>query len=101
MYTKHHLIVVHDVINVGNDRSQLARMAKEAKATLGMDNLDVVADRGYFDSEGLTWHRILDAIEATGEARLRMARRCTEPSGFGRREYPALFRCFLKKDGDR
>jgi transposase len=49
--TKHHLVVVHDVINVGNDRAQLARMAKEAKATLGMDNLDVVADRGYFDSE--------------------------------------------------
>lgn len=30
--TEHHLIVVHDVINVGNDRAQLARMAKEAKA---------------------------------------------------------------------
>ena len=43
--------MVHDVINVGNDRAQLARMAGEAKATLGVDNLDVVADRGYFDSE--------------------------------------------------
>jgi hypothetical protein len=30
--TKHHLIVVHDVINVGNDRAPLARMAKQAKA---------------------------------------------------------------------
>jgi transposase len=49
--TRHHLIVVHDVINVGNDRAQLARMAKEAKATLERDRLDVVADRGYFDSE--------------------------------------------------
>ena len=49
--TKHHLIVVHDVINVGNDRAQLARMAKEAKATLEAENFDVVADRGYFDSE--------------------------------------------------
>jgi transposase len=49
--TEHHLIVVHDVINVGNDRAQLARMAKETKATLGTDSLDVVADRGYFDSE--------------------------------------------------
>ena len=48
--TEHHLIVVHDVINVGNDRAQLARMAKEAKATLEQDSLDVVADRGYFDS---------------------------------------------------
>jgi hypothetical protein len=26
-------------------------MAKETKATLGTDSLDVVADRGYFDSE--------------------------------------------------
>jgi transposase len=49
--TEHHLIVVHDVINVGNDRAQLARMAKEAKATLETESLDVVADRGYFDSE--------------------------------------------------
>jgi hypothetical protein len=49
--TEHHLIVVHDVINVGNDRSQLARMAKEAKAALELDSLDVVADRGYFGSE--------------------------------------------------
>jgi len=48
--TKHHLIVAHDVINVGNDRAQLARMAKEAKATLESESLDVVADRGYFDS---------------------------------------------------
>jgi transposase len=48
---KHHLIVTHDVTNVGNDRSQLARMAKETKATLETESLDVVADRGYFDSE--------------------------------------------------
>ncbi len=49
--TKHHLIVTHEVINVGNDRSQLSPMAKETKATLEADELDVVADRGYFDSE--------------------------------------------------
>ncbi len=48
--TKHHLIVAHDVTNVGTDRSQLARMAKETKATLETDNLDVVADRGYFSN---------------------------------------------------
>ncbi len=48
--TKHHLIVAHEVTNVGTDRSQLARMAKQTKATLGADTLDVVADRGYFNS---------------------------------------------------
>jgi hypothetical protein len=49
--TKHHLIVVHEVINIGNDRSRLARIVKATKATLGIDSLDVVADRGHFDSE--------------------------------------------------
>ncbi len=49
--TKHHLIVTHEVVNVGNDRAQLSAMAKKAKATLEADELDVVADRGYFDSE--------------------------------------------------
>ena len=37
--------------NVGTDRSQLARIAKKTKATLEVDKLDVVADRGYFNSE--------------------------------------------------
>jgi transposase len=49
--TKHHLIVTHDVINVGNDRGQLSPMAKRAKSVLQVEALDVVADRGYFDSE--------------------------------------------------
>src|SRR5881396_2018761 len=49
--TKHHLIVTHEVTNVGTDRSQLAHVAKEAKATLEATSLDVVADRGYFNSE--------------------------------------------------
>jgi transposase len=48
--TEHHLMVTHEVTNVGSDRSQLAHMAKETKATLGVDKLDVVADRGYFNS---------------------------------------------------
>ncbi|MEE9590515.1 MAG: IS1182 family transposase [Hyphomicrobiaceae bacterium] len=49
--TAHHLIVTHDVTNVGSDRSQLAHIAQETKATLKVDKLDVVADRGYFNSE--------------------------------------------------
>ncbi len=47
--TKHHLIVAHDVTNVGSDRSQLSPMAKQTKAALAADTLDVVADRGYFN----------------------------------------------------
>ena len=49
--TEHHLIVTHEVTNVGSDRAQLAHMAKQAKATLEAENLDVVADRGYFNGE--------------------------------------------------
>ena len=48
--TKHHLIVAHEVTNVGTDRSQLAHMAKQTKAALETETLDVVADRGYFSS---------------------------------------------------
>ena len=49
--TKHHLIVAHEVTNVGTDRSQLSHMAKRTKAALETDTLDVVAGRGYFKSE--------------------------------------------------
>ena len=49
--TKHHLIIAHEVTNVGTDRSQLSFMAKSAKATLGVEKLDAVADRGYFNGE--------------------------------------------------
>ncbi len=48
--TEHHLIVTHEVTNTGSDRSQLAKVASQAKAVLGTDRLDVVADRGYFNS---------------------------------------------------
>jgi transposase len=49
--TDHHLIVTHEVTNVGNDRAQLSPLAKQTKAVLAVDELDVVADRGYFNSE--------------------------------------------------
>jgi Transposase DDE domain len=49
--TAHHLIVTHEVTNVGTDRSQLAHIAKETKATLKVEQLDAVADRGYFNGE--------------------------------------------------
>ncbi len=45
------MIVTHEVTNVGNDRSQLARVAQEAKVALQTDTLEAVADRGYFSGE--------------------------------------------------
>jgi transposase len=47
----HHLIVTHEVTNEGSDRSRLSPMAKKAKATLDVEKLDAVADRGYFNGE--------------------------------------------------
>ena len=49
--TENHLIVAHDVVMTGSDRSQLADMAKAAKSALQAERLDVVADRGYFSSD--------------------------------------------------
>ena len=49
--TQYHFIVAHEVSNVGTDRGHLATMAKKAQAATGVDDLTVVADRGYFDGE--------------------------------------------------
>lgn len=55
--TEHHLIVTHEVTNSGSDRAQLANIASQAKAVLGVDKLEAVADRGYFSGEQiLTCH---------------------------------------------
>ena len=49
--TQHHLIVAHEVTNVGHDRTQLSAMSKQAKDSLGVKQLTVIADRGYFKGE--------------------------------------------------
>ena len=48
---KHHLIVAHEVTNVGHDHDQLASMGAQARAEMGVESLDVLADRGYFSGE--------------------------------------------------
>jgi len=48
---KHHLIVAHEVTNVGHDRQQLNNMATQAKAAIATDELTIVADRGYYNGE--------------------------------------------------
>jgi transposase len=57
--TEHHLIITHEVTNVGSDRAQLPRVAKETKATLERSTLDVIAvecalDSGQFQAAVLT-----------------------------------------------
>jgi transposase len=50
---KHHLIVAHEVTNVGSDRSQLHKMAVAARDAMGKNKLHVLADRGYFNGTEL------------------------------------------------
>ncbi len=46
-----HMIISHDVTNVGNDRNLLAEVAADAKQVLGVDSLTAIADRGYYKGE--------------------------------------------------
>jgi transposase len=45
---KNHLIVTHEVTNVGHDRTQLASMAQKTQEAIGSGSLTVLADRGYY-----------------------------------------------------
>src|ERR1017187_816144 len=48
---EHHLIVAHEVTNLGHDRTQLAPMALKAKEATGCEEITALADRGYFNGE--------------------------------------------------
>jgi transposase len=48
---EHHLIVAHEVINQGYDRSQLAPMARKAQEATGCEQVTALADRGYFSGD--------------------------------------------------
>ena len=45
---EHHLIVTHEVTTQNNDRSQLSPMAIKAREQMGVDNLEALADKGYY-----------------------------------------------------
>ena len=49
--TANHLVVSHEVRKEGTDKSLLFHMGARAKAALGVDKLEMVADRGYHKSE--------------------------------------------------
>ena len=57
---EHHLIVAHEVTNLGHDRTQLEPMALKALAATGCEELTALADRGYFNGEQVL------ACEGTG-----------------------------------
>jgi len=47
---KHKLIAAADVTNEENDLQQLANVARQAKENLGVETLEVVADKGYYSN---------------------------------------------------
>ena len=47
----HHLVVAHDVVMTGSDRSQLSLMASAAREAAGVGSVEVVADRGYYSGQ--------------------------------------------------
>lgn len=47
----HKLIVVADVTNAMNDSQQLVSISRQAKEGLGVEELEVVADLGYYDCQ--------------------------------------------------
>ena len=51
--TENHIIVAHEVSNVGIDKGHLSSMAGKARDALEAEDIEVLADRGYFKSEEL------------------------------------------------
>ena len=58
--TEHHLIVAHEVTNLGHDRTQLEPMGLKALEAIGSTELTALADRGYYNGEQVL------ACEGTG-----------------------------------
>ena len=57
---EHHLIVAHEVTNIGSDRAQLAAMGRRARDATGCAEVTVLADRGYHNGDEVL------ACEGTG-----------------------------------
>ncbi len=49
--SKHKLIVTHEVTSDVSDQEQLAPMAKQAKLVLGVQEVDALADKGFYNGE--------------------------------------------------
>jgi transposase len=49
--TKHHLIVAHEVTNLGYDRDALSMMAHAAREVMASEAIEAIADKGYYKGE--------------------------------------------------
>ncbi len=57
---EHHLIVAHEVTNVGNDRTQLLAMGQQARDVMACEEITALDDRGFFNGDEVL------ACEGTG-----------------------------------
>jgi transposase/macrodomain Ter protein organizer (MatP/YcbG family) len=89
--TKHHLIITHEVTNEGSDRAQLANVASQAKDVLGVDELEAVADRGYFNSDEIL---ACDKAGITVTVPKPMTSNAKAEGRFGKED----FRCVVEED---
>lgn len=87
--TEHHLIVHHEVTNVGNDTAHLANTAKATKAVLDVEKLEAVADRGYFDSDEI---KACDDAGITVTMPKRMTSGAKSEGRFGKQDFIYLAR---------
>ena len=49
--TEHHLVLAHEVSSTGTDRAFLSSMGRSALKASGCDQIDVVADKGYYSRD--------------------------------------------------
>lgn len=84
---EHHLIVAHDVIMTGSDRQQLAAMSDKAKAAMGVDSLEMLADRGYFSGEEIV---ACEAIGVTPNVPKPLTSNAKAEGRFGKQDFTYL-----------
>jgi transposase len=71
---EHHLILAHEVTNVGSDRAMLTSMGEKARDASGCNSVTVLADRGYYSGdqivscEGAGVEPIVPKTETSGGA---------------------------------
>jgi hypothetical protein len=95
---KHKLIVEQQVTNAGSDLGLLAETTTAAKEVLGVDQIDAVADKGYYKGEDI------QACEDAGISAYvaRPQRRSAVRDGLFRKEefrYDAASDTFIRRDG--
>jgi transposase len=89
--SKNKLIIDYDIINNPNDQGQLFNMAKKAKEVLQVEEIDVLADKGYYQVD--------DLKQCEAEHITTYVSRQTYSNSTGEREYYFdMFRYDKKKD---